>query len=73
MSSYTRADGAHDVIGGGWDGSAEHKTGAIGGGFGWVWRAREQVWVGGEGVAFFRGVFSPALRWPTALARHLAV
>ena len=46
---------------------------------GWEWRAQDVrdwrrfglwvwLWEGSEGVSFFFGVSSPALRWPTALA-----
>jgi hypothetical protein len=43
------------LIGGGWDGSGEHKTDVLGGGLdGWVWRAREQGRGGGrDGISFF--------------------
>ena len=56
---------------------------ADGGSEGSDWRRLQAVGIGvestragvggGRGVSFFLGVSSPALRWPTALARHLAV
>ncbi len=57
-----------EVIGGGWDGSGEHKTGVIGGGLD---GRGEHASSGGRGgrCFFVSWCASPALHWPTALAQ----